>query len=146
MRIGQWLTVTGGMVFLILCQEGPGRVQVGAQGVQRSDSEHGRYLVHQVAMCVQCHSPRDAQGRLIGRQHLLGGIIPVSAPYPQMEWSIRSPSLRGLAGWTDDEIIALLTTGRRQDGTVPRPPMPRFGMTIGDAQAVVAYLRAADSP
>ena len=37
--------------------------------------ERGRYIAHDVAMCVQCHTPRDASGALIEGQEFMGGAV-----------------------------------------------------------------------
>ncbi len=48
--------------------------------------ERGRYLVHNVAMCVQCHSPRDENGELIETALLTGAPMPVKSPFPNRIW------------------------------------------------------------
>ena len=35
--------------------------------------ERGRYIAHHVAMCVQCHSGRDSNGRLTSDRYFQGG-------------------------------------------------------------------------
>ena len=102
----------------------------------------GSYLVNYVAMCVQCHTPRDAAGTLDHTQLLKGAPIPVRSPFPNQTWAFAAPAIAGLPGWTSEGAIILLTTGRRIDGSAPRPPMPPFRLTREDAEAVVAYLRS----
>jgi len=46
---------------------------------------------------------------------------------------------------TDDEIVRLLMTGISRTGKPPRPPMPQFRMTRGDAEAVLTYLKSLPS-
>jgi mono/diheme cytochrome c family protein len=104
--------------------------------------EHGRYLVHQVALCVQCHSPRDENGRLLETRLLSGARIPVSSPFPSQPWAYQAPDIRGMVGYTDEEGIRLLTEGITRGGTPPRPPMQQFHLTVEDARAVVAYLKS----
>jgi hypothetical protein len=58
---------------------------------------HGRYLAERVAMCVECHSGRDAQGNIIDSELFLGGPIPVAPPWPN-DWANRAPRNRGLPG------------------------------------------------
>jgi mono/diheme cytochrome c family protein len=105
-----------------------------------AERERGRYLVHEVAMCVQCHSPRTADGALLDRGLLQGGRIPVTAPYPNLAWALMAPRLAGIPGWDADDLAMLLQSGARRDGSTPRPPMPPFRMNEADARAVVAYL------
>jgi hypothetical protein len=50
----------------------------------------------------------------------------------------------GLAGYTDAELAAMITEGRRPDGSAMLPPMPyaHFArMTPEDLAALIAYLR-----
>ena len=102
----------------------------------------GSYLVNHVAMCVQCHTPRDATGALDPTRLLKGAPVPVSAPFPTQPWAFSAPAIAGLPGLSDEDEITLLTTGRRPGSAAPKPPMPPFRLTREDAEAVVAYLRS----
>jgi len=103
---------------------------------------HGRYLAEQVAMCVQCHSGRDAQGNIIDSELFLGGPIPFAPAWPN-DWANRAPRNKGLPGYTDEQALRLLTEGAiGRDGRQLRPPMPRFHMTTQDAADVIAFLRS----
>ena len=102
--------------------------------------QHGEYLVLHVAMCVQCHTPRDQQGRLQETRLLQGAPMPVQSPFPALPWAFQAPTIAGLPGWTPEDAITFLQTGKRADGSSPRPPMPPFRFTQEDATAIVAYL------
>jgi mono/diheme cytochrome c family protein len=103
----------------------------------------GKYIVEQVAMCVECHTPRDENGQLLRSKYLDGAPVPVKAPaYPRIKWAVKAPALAGLPGYTKEEGIRLLTQGITRDGRTPDPPMPRFRMNRADAEAVVAYLQS----
>ena len=110
--------------------------------MDKATVEHGRYIVHQVAMCVQCHTPRDERGDLVMGRLLRGARMPVGSPFPRKEWCFETPQIAGLPGWSDAEAVKLLMTGQDYRGYTPRPPMPPFRMTRQDAEAVVAYLRS----
>lgn len=101
----------------------------------------GEYLVNSVAMCAQCHTPRDARGELVPSRLLEGAPVPVSSPYPNDQWAYAAPRIAGLSPWTEEQIVTLLTTGARPTGERPKPPMPPFRMSREDAEAVVAYLK-----
>jgi mono/diheme cytochrome c family protein len=104
--------------------------------------EHGRYLVHDVAMCVECHSPRDDQGNIIQSQEFMGGPIPFRPPWPN-DWAMIAPRNKGLPGYDDALAMRLLTEGAiGRDGKQLRPPMPRFHMSKQDAADVIAYMRS----
>jgi mono/diheme cytochrome c family protein len=101
----------------------------------------GEYLANRVAMCVQCHSPRDEHGNVLMSERFHGAALPVTSPYANRPFALRAPNIAGLPGFTDDQIIMLLTEGHAGDRNPPQPPMPPFRMSRADAQAIVAYLR-----
>jgi mono/diheme cytochrome c family protein len=101
---------------------------------QQSAVERGAYIVHHVAMCVYCHTPKNADGRLDEQQLLHGAPMPVESPF-------HAPKVAGLpGGWTKDDLVRFLQTGITPTGRTPQPPMPPFRMNDEDAQAVAAYL------
>lgn len=106
--------------------------------------EHGAYLVHHVAHCSACHTPRSGDGRPLPDQLLKGAPVPVDAPpYPGWEWASRAPALAGLPGWSDEDAVRFLRDGIvPRTGRAPRRPMPPFRFSEADARAVVAYLRS----
>ncbi|PYR63333.1 MAG: hypothetical protein DMF88_25460 [Acidobacteria bacterium] len=126
-------------------------VAVDAQGPQAHERgtahragniEHGRYLAERVAMCIECHSRRDANGNLLQSELFEGGPIPFAPPWPN-DWANRAPRNKGLPGYSDEQAIRLLTQGAiGRDGKPLRPPMPRFRMTTQDAADVIAFLRS----
>ena len=102
--------------------------------------EHGRYLAEHVAMCVECHSRRDANGNILPDQEFEGAPIPFKPPEG---WATRAPRNKGLPGYTDEQALRLLTGGAiGRDGRQLQPPMPRFRMTRQDAADVIAFLRS----
>ena len=117
---------------------------VAAEG-SGANAEHGRYLVHGVAMCVQCHSPRDERGALVPTQLLAGAPVPVTSPFRNLTFATAAPKIAGLPGYTEKEGIRLVTEGLARDRRTPRPPMPPFRMTAEDARDVVSYLRSLDT-
>lgn len=130
-------------IWLASARSAPAAASQAAQAPSSSAAlvAQGEYLTHSVAMCVQCHSPRDVHGDLLMSEQFRGGAIPVQSPYPNKMFAYRAPNIAGLPGFTDDQIIALLTEGRATNRDPPRPPMPPFRMSKQDAQAIVAYLR-----
>ena len=115
------------------------------EGAGQSDADRvarGEYLVNNVAMCVQCHTPRDERGELERSKLLQGAPVPVVSPYPNDQWAFTAPRIAGLAPWTEEQLVTLLTTGARPTGERPKLPMLPFRMTREDAEAVVAYLRS----
>jgi mono/diheme cytochrome c family protein len=114
------------------------------QQLRSGDAERGRYLTEQVAMCVQCHTPRDANGELI-RSRLFGGApIPVSKPAQWNTWAEFAPRIAGLPQYTEEQMVRLLMTGIGREGKPLRAPMPTFKLTKQDAEDVVAYLKSVE--
>lgn len=110
---------------------------------QKANSQlaRGRYLVEHVGLCADCHSPRDEKGQFVREQWLKGAPLPFQ-PLVPMPWSQAAPPIAGLPSMTEAQAIAFLRTGKRPDGSVPRPPMPEFRFSEEDASAVVAYLKS----
>jgi mono/diheme cytochrome c family protein len=106
--------------------------------------ERGRYLTHEVAMCVQCHSPRDSKGRIIESQEFRGAPMPIISPYPGAPFAFTAPNLRELARSSGESIVRLLRTGIGRDGKSPQLPMPPFRMNAEDARSIVLYLQSLD--
>jgi mono/diheme cytochrome c family protein len=104
--------------------------------------ERGSYLVQHVAMCVQCHTPRDSEGNLIPSLLLHGEAMPVRSPFPRIEWAVRAQHIAGLPGYTVEQGVRLLVEGISASGGRPKPPMPPFRMNREDAEAVVAFLKS----
>ncbi len=116
-------------------------VQSANPPAENTKIQHGDYITHHVAMCVQCHTPRDNHGDLIQTKEFDGAVIPVQT----LRWFLfaaQAPAIRGLAGWEADEAIHFLETGERYDHTRPQLPMPPFQMSKEDAEAVVSYLKS----
>lgn len=113
-----------------------------AKPASNSNVSRGKYLVESVAMCSQCHTPRDSAGNLDHSQWLQGGPLWYQPAHPVSDWPLQVPRIGGSISATDAELVTLLTIGIWRDGKRLRPPMQQFRMTPEDAAAVVAYLRS----
>lgn len=102
----------------------------------------GKYLVEQVGMCQDCHTPMNEKGQHVREKWLQGAPILFKPTVPVPAWSERSVRIAGLPGWTDEQAITFLMTGKNARGESARPPMPPYRFSREDAQAVTAYLRA----
>lgn len=99
----------------------------------------GEYLVTGIGGCNDCHTPMTPEGPDM-TQSLQGGEL-VFGPLIDMPWAAYAPQLAGgHPGYTDAQFAALLQTGLRPDGSMPRPPMPQFRINAVDAEAIVAYI------
>lgn len=143
--VGLWMTA--GAIAVIgqesRAADAPSASSSTAGTTSPSQIERGRYLVHESAMCVQCHSPRDRRGELDESRLLTGGPIPFKSPWPgARRWAFQAPNLRNVLGYTETEWIHFLGTGIRPSGDRPRPPMPPYRMNAEDAAAIYAYLKS----
>jgi mono/diheme cytochrome c family protein len=109
------------------------------------DAARGKYIVESVAMCGQCHTPRDSHGNPDRSRWLQGGSLPFMPAQPDPDWPVSAPRIGGNPPASDADMVKLLTTGIWTNGDRLRYPMPQFRMDKADAEAVVAYLKAAPS-
>jgi len=107
--------------------------------------KRGEYLVETVG-CPLCHSPVDADPKVIPGMRLAGGLRIHVEPYGEFPTgNLTSDKETGLGNWTDDEIKRVITQGILRDGTRLLPfPMDWASfatMKEDDINAIVAYLR-----
>ncbi len=116
-----------------------------APAAPQSSIDRGRYLVEDVAMCEECHTPRDAGGNLDESRRLQGAqiwIVPVRA---NPNWANNAPALAGFGGYSDEQGADVLEKGVGPNGEAIRQPMHIYHMNHADAQAIIAYLRSLSS-
>ncbi len=102
----------------------------------------GKYLVEQVGLCGDCHTPRGDKGEPIKEQWLQGATLDFKPIAPVPVWADKAPAIAGLPGWENDAAIKFLMTGVAYNGLPGRPPMPQYRFNVQDAQAIVAYLKS----
>jgi mono/diheme cytochrome c family protein len=102
--------------------------------------ERGRYLVEQVGMCGDCHTPRDNQGEPDRSRWLQGASIWFQPIQPVPDWAYAAPPIAGLGSFTREQTLQVLEKGMGPQGLLVRRPMHRFHMVKEDAEAIVAYL------
>lgn len=116
--------------------ERPKSARLSADTVSR-----GKYIVEDVAVCGQCHTPRNSNGQPDRARLLEGAAVWLKSAEPDSDWPLLAPRIAGTPPGTDAEMVTLLTTGIWR-GAYLRPPMPQFRMEQHDAEAVVAYLKS----
>jgi len=112
--------------------------QARTEQVGGGDVERGKYIVESVAQCGRCHTPGGDRGEPDQRHRLQGA--PIRSPEPNM--AVQAPRIAGTPPGTDEQFVALLTTGISRTGNPPRPPMPTFHMSKADAESVLAYFKS----
>ena len=138
--VGAGVVLLWGTFVLAQSQDHPSRSKAGSGG---GSVARGKYIVEGVAMCGQCHSPRESDGDP-GRSHWLQGApVPFEPAKPDPNWPLTAPRIGGTPlPASDADMVKLLTTGIWTTGSRLRPPMPQFRMEQSDAEAVVAYLKS----
>ena len=117
------------------------RKSPAAKGAPESGGnvERGKYLVEAVAMCGECHTPRDSSGNLDRGRWLQGSPVRWAPADGNMSnWPLIAPRIGGNPPASDADMVKLLTTGIWTTGKPLRSPMMPFRMSEADAKAVVA--------
>ena len=109
----------------------------------------GKYLVHNVTICFDCHSERTMAYALPfkpGREGV-GGFVwdrKIGFPGTLAAANLTPDPDTGLGKWTDGEILRAMREGVDREGNALFPIMP-YGhyrsMSDEDAKSIVAYLR-----
>jgi mono/diheme cytochrome c family protein len=79
----------------------------------------GAYLVNGPGHCAECHSERSFTGAIIEDRRFAGG------PNPEGRGTVPNitPSPTGIGGWTQDDLVTLLTTGDTPNFDTVTEPM-----------------------
>jgi mono/diheme cytochrome c family protein len=112
-----------------------------AQPKPSANIARGKYLVNNVGMCGDCHSPMDKKGNPIKGRELQGAALVFKPTISIPSWIPVAPGIAGL-NWTDEQAVTFFATGKRPDGTMAAPPMPQLRLNKADAAAVTAYLKS----
>lgn len=93
----------------------------------------GAYLVNGPGHCAECHSERNAAGAIIEDRRFAGG------PDPEGRGAVPNitPSPSGIGGWTETDLVTLLTTGET-------PNFDTVGGPMGSVVRNTAQLPEAD--
>lgn len=103
----------------------------------------GKYLVENVGMCADCHTPHN-KGVPDTARWLQGGVLDFAptTPLPSSVWADAAPWIAGLPNISEADAVSLLSTGKTTTGATKRVPMPPFRFAREDAEAVVLYLKS----
>lgn len=105
----------------------------------------GKYLVVDIGLCGDCHTPHDEKGEPVKQQTLKGATLDFKPTSPVPGWADKASNIAGLPGWDKDAAIKFLMTGIAYDNLPARPPMPQYRFNQQDAEAIVAYLKSLDA-
>ncbi|PRY24972.1 cytochrome c [Aliiruegeria haliotis] len=105
--------------------------------------EYGEYLAGPVAHCMECHTPFGPKGPMLETDFGRGGFA-FHGPWGTSHAPNLTSHEDGLAGYSDEQIAAMITEGLGADGNPLMPPMP-YGylarMSEDDLAAIIMYLR-----
>jgi len=109
--------------------------------------KRGLYLAA-VGHCAACHSKLTESGDMdYGPTGLGAGGRRFGGAQGATAANITPHPTKGIGGWTDAEIKAMLVSGKSRDGRELKPPMVEFApfyatMTDADLSAIVAWMRS----
>ncbi len=107
--------------------------------------KRGEYLVTKVAMCVDCHTPRNDDDKPDKTRMLQGAPLTTKPVDEDDIWSDEAPDVTrsGMLGdWGEEGMIKFLSTGLDPDEMRAMPPMPQYRLDAEDARAVTLYLKS----
>jgi mono/diheme cytochrome c family protein len=119
----------------------PGAMQTDAS--HDADWNRGNYLVHAVAHCEECHTPRNALGALKKTMALSGNI---GGPDGQNAPNITSDVDNGIGSWSIADIQRLLKSGMTPDSDQVGSGMKAVvratsKLSDDDRHAIAVYLK-----
>jgi mono/diheme cytochrome c family protein len=108
--------------------------------------QRGKYLT-QITGCSDCHTPGGMLGQPDMARYLGGSDVGFAIPGVGIYVgpNLTPDPQTGLGGWSDEQIIAALRTGKRSDGRTLSEvmPYPSFAhLSDQDAAAIVAFLKS----
>jgi len=146
MRVAMWQAWLAGITVSAVALASLAAAQHSAPSQSASslagDIERGKYLVENVAMCGECHTPRNANGDLKNDAWLQGATTWIRPVAPIQQWADTAPPLAGMPSFTDVQFATVLEQGIGPEGETLRPPMHIYHMHHEDAKAIIAYLKS----
>ena len=112
-----------------------------AKSAVETPIQRGKYLVENVGVCAECHTPKTDKGEYDRTQWLQGNVLDFKPDHP-MAFAAAAPPIAGMPGFTDAQALKFLETGIDITGKPALAPMPPYRFNHDDAQAVLAYLRS----
>ena len=132
----RWLQVFWRWLFFA---EGP----IKLDAARGEDWNRGNYLVHAVAHCEECHTPRNLLGGLKSGLAFSGNI---GGPDGQNAPNITADAETGIGSWSVEDIERLLKTGMTPDSDMVGSGMKAVvrgtsKLTDADRHAIAVYLK-----
>jgi mono/diheme cytochrome c family protein len=131
-RIGEWFFLK------------PMKERAVNEPTRAAHAEYGRYLVHHVALCADCHTPRGGLQAAPRFDLLLAGEPDPPKGFPANPANLTPDSATGIGKWTEEDFLRTLETGDDPAGEELHEFMPwrQFRrMSDDDLRAIYRYLR-----
>jgi len=117
-------------------------VLAAASSAPSAKLERGKFLVDHVAMCGDCHTPRNQKGELIQEKYRKGTVLCFKPTAPVPGWADKAPNIAGLPGWEEQRCDQIPEDGACLQRSTGKAYMPQFRLNKEDATAIVTYLRS----
>ncbi|MCP3972581.1 MAG: cytochrome c [Rhodobacteraceae bacterium] len=106
--------------------------------------EYGAYLAGPVTYCMECHTPFGPQGPMLDTDLGRGG-YEFFGPWGVSVATNITSHADGIGKYSDEDLTAMITQGKRPGGAPLLPPMPYdhlAQLTGDDLAAIILYLRS----
>ena len=127
-----------------------GRFSIAPVEAPRSGLARGRYLVDHIAICGDCHTPRNFIGAP-NRAQYLAGMSEKDSPLKERVPNITPDRETGIGDWKREDIVELLKSGTKPDADNVQGLMEEViqgvghgykDMTKEDLLAIADYLKS----
>lgn len=107
-------------------------------------AEYGQYLALHVALCADCHTPREGLRNTPDMERLFAGTADPPDGFPANPRNITPDHSTGIGAWSEQDFVRTLRTGVTPEGRELHPFMPWHQyrrMDEDDLRAIYRYLR-----
>lgn len=107
-------------------------------------AEYGEYLAVHVALCADCHTPRQGLRNTPDMERFFAGRGDPPDGFPANPRNITPDNSTGIGMWSEQDFVRALQTGITPDGRELHPFMPwrqYRRMSEDDLRAIYRYLR-----
>lgn len=123
----------------------PRRVMTPQRAPARAPTaEYGQYLAHHLALCADCHTPREGIAAATDYDRLFSGNAEPPKGFPAKPLNITPDSASGIGKWSETDFLRTIDTGINPAGDSLHTFMPwqQFRrMSEDDLRAIYRYLR-----
>jgi len=107
-------------------------------------AEYGSYLARHVGLCGECHTPTTGLLQKPDATRLFAGVASPPKSFPAKPSNLTPDRDTGIGGWSEEDFVRTMRTGRNPSGRSLHPfmPWPQLKrMSDDDLRAIYRYLR-----